>query len=124
MAPGSSSFSLTKEEFYQLTENRGEDQREWMNSPPFDGIDGILKKLRVSNVDHGLDGQNKIDLEERRSAFGKNQYSGTQRDRQVTVVRNGRSQQIPVVEIVVGDVCVLKIGKMLYTSNNSTSGNS
>jgi hypothetical protein len=80
--------------------------------------EGNTKKLCVPNVDYGLDAQNKIDLEDRRSVFGKNQWSRSQVNRQATVLRNGGKQQIPIVEIVVGDVCPLNAGQISFTSNH------
>jgi magnesium-transporting ATPase (P-type) len=40
--------------------------------------------------------------------FGRNLWSSTQ---QATVLRNGKSQPIPIVEVLVGDICLLKTGK-------------
>ncbi|CAF1122778.1 unnamed protein product [Adineta steineri] len=113
MAPGTSSFVLTKKQLYALANERNINT-EFGISHPYDGIEGVLRNLRVRDLNQGLDASNQIDLEERRSAFGKNQWSGTKLDRQATVLRNGKIQQIPIVEVVVGDVCHVKAGDKLW----------
>lgn len=65
-------FDLTVLQLKQLSELRGNDLIEKLNGSEFQGIDGILKKLKV-DPDAGLDSNNENDLGERRRIFGKNE---------------------------------------------------
>ncbi|CAF1258449.1 unnamed protein product [Rotaria sordida] len=111
MSTPGSSFTVTKEQLAELAESRGRDFRERDRILSSHGeIEGLLRKLRVSNVSQGLNESDKTDLAERRSTFGENRYSRTDLNRQATVLRNGKVQHIPIVELVVGDICPLRIG--------------
>jgi hypothetical protein len=109
MTPGVSSFGLTVKQLEELVELQGS-QHERANATPYDGPEGVLRKLDVLHENQGIDGSNTSELEERRAVFGKNQWSRTQIDRQMIVLRTGKLKQILIIELVVGDVCPLNIG--------------
>jgi Ca2+ transporting ATPase len=68
----SSMFGLTIEQLKSLMEVRGKDLIEKLNSPEFNGVKGILEKLKVDGT-KGLDSHNEQDLEQRRTAYGRNE---------------------------------------------------
>ncbi|UJR25661.1 hypothetical protein I4U23_007012 [Adineta vaga] len=195
----SSMFGITVGQLKALMELRGKEFMENLNSSEFNGIKGILEKLKVDG-NRGLDSNNEEDLEQRRTAYGRNeippkpmksfiklcwdalhdmllvillvcavvsiglsfykppkkendhgedepnlewiegvailvavlvvvfvtafndwrkerQFRGLQskieKDQQASVVRDGHVQQIPVAELVVGDLCFIKYGDLL-----------
>lgn len=68
----SSMFGLTLEQMKSLMELRGKDLLEKLNSSDFNGVKGILEKLKVDG-EKGLDSSNEQDLEQRRTAYGRNE---------------------------------------------------
>ena len=67
-----SSFGLTIEQIKELMELRGKDLMEKLNSSEFNGVKGLLEKLKVDGS-KGLESSNEQDLEQRRTAYGKNE---------------------------------------------------
>ena len=67
-----SSFGLTVEQIKELMELRGKDLMEKLNSSEFNGVKGLLEKLKVDGS-KGLESSNEQDLEQRRTAYGKNE---------------------------------------------------
>jgi len=193
----SSMFDITLEQLNGLMEVRGKDLMEKLDSSDYNGVKGILEKLKVDG-NKGLDSNNEQDLEQRRTAYGKNeippkpmktflglcwdafhdmllvillicavvsiglsfykapqqdghedepnlewiegvailvavlvvvivtafndwrkerQFRGLQdkieKDQQTSVIRDNNIQQIPVSELVVGDLCFIKYGDLL-----------
>jgi len=68
----SSMFDVTLEQLNEIMEVRGKDLMEKVNSPEYNGVKGILEKLKVDG-NKGLDSNNEQDLEQRRTAYGKNE---------------------------------------------------
>ncbi|CAF4705876.1 unnamed protein product, partial [Rotaria sp. Silwood1] len=68
----SSMFDLTVNQLIELMELHGKDLIEKLNSPPYNGVKGILEKLKV-NGNKGLDSNNQEDLEQRRAIYGRNE---------------------------------------------------
>ncbi len=68
----SSMFSLTIGQLKGLMGLRGKDLLEKLNSSEYNGIKGILEKLKVDE-NKGLDSNNQQDLEQRRAAYGRNE---------------------------------------------------
>ncbi|CAF3361359.1 unnamed protein product [Rotaria sp. Silwood1] len=68
----SSMFDLTVNQLIELMELHGKDLIEKLNSPPYNGVKGILEKLKV-NGNKGLDSINQEDLEQRRAIYGRNE---------------------------------------------------
>jgi len=68
----SSMFGLTIEQLKILMELRGKDLLEKLNSSEFNGLTGILEKLKV-DANKGLDSTNEEDLQQRRTAYGRNE---------------------------------------------------
>ncbi|CAF2413402.1 unnamed protein product [Rotaria sp. Silwood2] len=195
----SSMFDITLDKLKELMDVRGNDLMEKLNSSEYNGVKGLLEKLKVDG-NKGLDSNNEQDLEQRRTAYGKNeippkpmktflrlcwdalhdmllvillicaiasvglsfykppqeegeekqdepnlewiegvailvavlvvvlvtavndwrkerQFRGLQnkidKDQQTSVVRDSRIQQIPISELVVGDLCFIKYGDLL-----------
>ncbi|CAF1053389.1 unnamed protein product [Rotaria sp. Silwood1] len=195
----SSMFDLTIEQLKALMELHGKDLLEKLNSSTYNGVKGILEKLKVDG-NKGLDSNNQEDLEQRRAIYGRNeippkpmksflrlcwdtlhdmllvillvcavvsiglsfytpphqrdqavqdesnlewiegiailvavlvvvfvtafndwrkerQFRGLQskieKDQQASVVRDNHIQQIPVTELVVGDLCFIKYGDLI-----------
>ncbi|CAF5109265.1 unnamed protein product, partial [Rotaria sp. Silwood1] len=195
----SSMFGITLDQLKELMDVRGKELMEKLNSSEYNGVKGILEKLKVDGT-KGLDSNNQQDLEQRRIAYGKNeippkpmktflrlcwdafhdmllvillicavvsiglsfykppheggegkedepniewiegvailvavlvvvlvtafndwrkerQFRGLQdkieKDQQTSVIRDNRIQQIPVSELVVGDLCFIKYGDLL-----------
>lgn len=193
----SSMFDLSLEQLNSIMEVRGKDLMEKIESSEINGVKGVLEKLKVDG-NKGLDSNNEQDLEQRRTAYGKNeippkpmktflqlcwdalhdlllvillvcaivsiglsfykppkeegeedeanlewiegvailiavlvvvlvtaindwrkerQFRGLQnkidKDQQTSVVRDNKVQQIPVTELVVGDLCFIKYGDLL-----------
>lgn len=67
-----SMFGLTIGQLKSLMESRGKDFMEKLNSSEFNGIQGILDKLKVDG-NKGLDSNNLEDLEQRRAVYGRNE---------------------------------------------------
>jgi magnesium-transporting ATPase (P-type) len=67
----SSMFDITLEQLHQIMELRGKDLMEKVNSSEYSGVKGILEKLKVDG-NKGLDSNNEQDLQQRRTAYGKN----------------------------------------------------
>lgn len=65
-------FGLTLEQLKSLMELRGKDLMEKLNSSEYNGVKGILEKLKVDG-NKGLDSNNEQDLEQRREAYGRNE---------------------------------------------------
>lgn len=65
-------FGLTIPQLKSLMELRGKDMMEKLKSPEFNGVRGILEKLKVDG-NKGLTSTNAEDLEQRRSAYGLNE---------------------------------------------------
>ncbi|CAF0836714.1 unnamed protein product [Adineta steineri] len=68
----SSMFGLKMDQLKALMEVRGKELLEKINSPDYNGVKGILEKLKVDGA-KGLDSKNEEDLEQRRVAYGKNE---------------------------------------------------
>jgi magnesium-transporting ATPase (P-type) len=68
----STMFNVTLEQLNEIMEVRGKDLMEKLNSSNFNGIKGLLEKLKVDG-NKGLDSGNEQDLEQRRKAYGKNE---------------------------------------------------
>lgn len=68
----SSMFDVTLEQLNEIMEVRGKDLMEKLNSSDFNGVKGLLEKLKV-NENKGLDANNEQDLEQRRVAYGRNE---------------------------------------------------
>ncbi|CAF0917329.1 unnamed protein product [Rotaria sordida] len=130
-----SMFGLTLDQLKELIQLRGKELMEKLNSSDYNGVEGVLEKLKVDK-NKGLDSNNQQDLEQRRIAYGKNQIprkqishipltSAWRREHQfrhaveesdktpTSVLRDKRIQQIPVIELVVGDLCFIKSGDFL-----------
>ncbi len=67
----SSMFDITLEQLSELMEVKGQDLMEKLNSSKYNGVKGVLEKLKVDE-NKGLDSNNKKDLEQRRTAYGRN----------------------------------------------------
>jgi len=68
----SSMFDMKLEQLSELMEVRGKDLMEKLDSSDYNGVKGILEKLKVDG-NKGLDSNNEQDLEQRRIAYGKNE---------------------------------------------------
>lgn len=68
----SSMFGVTLDQLKALMELRGKELLEKLNSSEYDGSKGLLEKLKVDG-NNGLDSNNEQDLEQRRTAYGKNE---------------------------------------------------
>ncbi|CAF3617423.1 unnamed protein product [Rotaria sp. Silwood1] len=68
----SSMFDITLDQLKELMEVRGKDLMEKLNSSEYNGVKGILTKLKVDG-NKGLDSNNQQDFEQRRTAYGKNE---------------------------------------------------
>ena len=68
----SSMFTLTIEQLKALMQLRGKDLIEKFDSSEYNGIEGLLEKLKVDG-NEGLDSNNQEDLDQRRAAYGKNE---------------------------------------------------
>lgn len=68
----SSMYGITLDQLKELMEVRGKELTEKLNSSEYNGIHGILEKLKVDG-NKGLDSNNQQDLEQRRTAYGKNE---------------------------------------------------
>ncbi len=68
----SSMFGLTLEQLTEIMEVRGKDLMEKLNSSDYNGVKGILEKLKVDG-NKGLEANNEQDLEQRRIAYGRNE---------------------------------------------------
>ncbi|CAF3901784.1 unnamed protein product [Rotaria sordida] len=68
----SSMFGLTVEQLKVLMELHGKDLLEKLNTSTYNGVKGILEKLKVDS-NKGLDSNNQEDLEQRRSVYGRNE---------------------------------------------------
>jgi Ca2+ transporting ATPase len=68
----SSMFGVTVEQLKVLMEARGKELLEKLNSSEYNGIKGLLEKLKVDG-NKGLEANNEQDLEQRRTAYGKNE---------------------------------------------------
>ncbi|CAF1239400.1 unnamed protein product, partial [Adineta steineri] len=193
----SSMFDITLDQLKELMEVRGEDLKEKLKSSEYNGVKGILEKLKVDGK-KGLDSNNEEDFKQRVGAYGRNeippkpmktfirlcyealhdmlliillvcaivsiglsfykapsngteddepnlewiegvailvavlvvvfvtafndwrkerQFRGLQnkieKDQQTSVIRDGHIQEIPVAELVVGDLCFIKYGDLL-----------
>ncbi|CAM4791578.1 unnamed protein product [Rotaria magnacalcarata] len=178
----SSMFDITLAQLTELMDVREKDLKEKLHSSEYNGIKGVLEKLKV-DVNKGLDSKNQQDLEQRRTAYGRNeippkpmktflrlcwdalhdmllvillvcavvsiglsfykppqeddnvkedglvfvtsfndwrkerQFRGLQnkieKDQQASVIRDNVIQQIPISELVVGDLCFIKYGDLL-----------
>jgi len=67
-----SNFGLTVDQLKSLMESRGKDLLEKLNSSEYNGIKGILEKLKVDGTT-GLESNNEQDLEQRRAIYGRNE---------------------------------------------------
>ncbi|CAF4999866.1 unnamed protein product, partial [Rotaria sp. Silwood1] len=67
----SSMFDITLVPFKELMELRGKEFVKKLNSSDYNGVQGILEKLKVDR-NTGLHSNNQQDLEQRRTAYGKN----------------------------------------------------
>jgi magnesium-transporting ATPase (P-type) len=68
----SSMFGLTIAQLKSLMELRGKEMMEKLKSSEFNGVRGILEKLKVDG-NKGLTSSNEQDLEQRRTAYGVNE---------------------------------------------------
>jgi len=67
-----SMFDITLEDLNSIMENRGKDLMDKLNSSEINGVKGVLQKLKVDG-NKGLDSSNEQDLEQRRTAYGRNE---------------------------------------------------
>ncbi len=67
-----SMFGVTRDQLNELMKSYDEDLMEKLQSSEYNGVEGILEKLKV-NRDQGLDSNNQQDLQQRRIAYGKNE---------------------------------------------------
>ncbi|CAF5216997.1 unnamed protein product [Rotaria magnacalcarata] len=68
----SSMFDITLAQLTELMDVREKDLKEKLHSSEYNGIKGVLEKLKV-DVNKGLDSKNQQDLEQRRTAYGRNE---------------------------------------------------
>ena len=68
----SSMFDITLEQLTNIMEVRGKDLMEKLKSSEYNGVKGILEKLKVDGK-KGLESSNEQDLEQRRTAYGRNE---------------------------------------------------
>ena len=68
----SSMFDITLDQLKELMQERGKDLMEKLKEPEYNGVKGILEKLKVDG-NKGLDSNNEQDLEQRREAYGRNE---------------------------------------------------
>jgi Ca2+ transporting ATPase len=68
----SSMFGITIEKLNELMELREKELMDKLNSSDYNGVKGILEKLKVDGS-KGLDSNNQEDLEQRRTAYGRNE---------------------------------------------------
>jgi P-type Ca2+ transporter type 2B len=68
----SSMFGLNLDQLKRLMELHGKDLLEKLNASEYNGVQGILEKLKVDG-NKGLNSNNEQDLEHRRSAYGRNE---------------------------------------------------
>ena len=68
----SSMFGLTLKQLTSLMELRGKDMNEKLNSSEYNGINGILDKLKV-DANRGLNASDEKDIEQRQTAYGRNE---------------------------------------------------
>lgn len=134
----SSMFGVTLQQLNDISELREKALEDKLNSPVYNGVNGILNKLKV-DANKGLDSNNTQDLQQRQVAYGKNQFPHVvnaptalefvfqhqswnekrgirkaQEEREkiekTTVLRDNRTQQILLVDLVVGDICIFNAG--------------
>ncbi|CAF1221635.1 unnamed protein product [Adineta steineri] len=67
----SSMFGLTRDQIKEFMSLREKELIEKLNSSNYNGIDGILEKLKVDKTKR-LDSNNQQDLQQRHIAYGKN----------------------------------------------------
>jgi hypothetical protein len=67
----SSMFGITLAQLKELAKLRGKDFVEKLRSPDYNGVEGILQKLKVDR-NTGLHSNDEQDLQHRRVAYGKN----------------------------------------------------
>nr|ACD88945.1 plasma membrane calcium ATPase [Adineta vaga] len=68
----SSMFDITLDQLKELMQERGKDLMEKLKASEYNGVQGVLEKLKVDG-NKGLDSNNEQDLEQRRVAYGKNE---------------------------------------------------
>lgn len=68
----SSMFDITLDQLKELMQERGKDLMEKLKEPEYNGVKGILEKLKVDG-NKGLESKNEQDLEQRREAYGRNE---------------------------------------------------
>ena len=68
----SSMFGVTLDQLKSLMELHGKDLMEKLNTSEYNGVKGVLEKLKVDG-NKGLDSSNNDDLEQRRQAYGRNE---------------------------------------------------
>ena len=68
----SSMFGLRLEQLQRLMQVNGKELLEKIKTSEYEGLEGILKKLKVDGA-KGLDSSNQEDLEQRRVAYGRNE---------------------------------------------------
>lgn len=68
----SSMFGLNLGQLKSLMELHGKDLMEKLNTSEYNGVKGVLEKLKVDG-NKGLDSSNEQDLEARRTAYGRNE---------------------------------------------------
>lgn len=68
----SSMYGITLEQLTEIMELRGKDLMEKLNASEYNGVKGILEKLKVDG-NKGLESGNEQDLEQRRTAYGRNE---------------------------------------------------
>ncbi len=67
----SSMFGVTLGQLKEFMELRGKEFMKKLNSSDYNGVQGILEKLKVDR-NTGLHSNNQQDLEQRRTVYGKN----------------------------------------------------
>jgi P-type Ca2+ transporter type 2B len=67
-----SKFGITVQRLKSIMQSRGKDFIEKFHSPEYDGMPGLLEKLKADGT-KGLESTNTDDIEQRREVFGKNE---------------------------------------------------
>jgi magnesium-transporting ATPase (P-type) len=115
----SSIFGLTTEQLKALMELRGKDLLEKFNTSEYNGIQGILEKLKVDGI-KGLDSNNEEDLEQRRTAFGKNEIPPKPMKSFLTLCWEALHDMLLVILLV---CAVVSIGLSFYKPPHEEHGN-
>ena len=106
----SSMFGVTLDQLKALMELRGKELLEKLNSPEYNGTKGLLEKLKVDG-NTGLDSNNEQDLEQRRTAYGKNEIPPKPMKSFITLCWEALHDMLLVILLV---CAVVSIGLSFY----------